>query len=184
MRDQAGERNGHQLPERKLPDRKRIWQKWSLLIPALLLLTAGFFLGQAAGASTSAPGSEGDPLVTASWVEARLAAFARDGTAGNSGSSSQLNDAESQAFTYELITLPKGAKLFTGTGTEFILRSGKAKTIAGSGGGIADLTIGQDLGNNVSIVRNHLLLSPKEDGRGVLMEAESIFLIRGAYTTE
>ena len=176
MKEQTEEKNKHQLPEKKLPERKKIWGRWGLLVPALLLLAVGFFLGQVAGASTNSPGSEGDPLVTVSWVEARLAAFSKDGTSGSG--------AENQAFTYELITLPKGAKLLTGTGTEFILRSGKAKSIAGAGGGIADLTAGQDLTNNVAIIRNHLLLSPKEDGRGVLMETESIFLIRGAYTTE
>jgi hypothetical protein len=178
MREQAGEKN-----ELRLPERRRSWKRWGLIVPAILLLTAGFFLGQAAGANTSSPGSEGDPLVTVSWVEARLAAFSRDGTAGSGSGSAQFTDAESQPFAYELINVPRGAKLLTGTGTEFILRSGRARAIAGAGGGIADLTSGQDLSNNIPIIRNHLLLSPKEDGRGVLMETESIFLIRGAYTT-
>ena len=154
--------------------------KRSLILPALILAVAILLLGQVVGANAVPPGSEGDPLVTASWVEARLASYFQS----SSPAAGLPANAEGAGSVYELVVLPAGTKLLTGTGTEFILRSGKARSVAADGGGIADLTSGKDLGNRESIVRNHLLLSPKEDGRGASMDTESIFLIRGPYSTE
>ena len=162
------------------PGGKRGGGKRGVIIQALILAAAILLLGQVVGANAVSPGSEGDPLVTASWVENRLASYFRN----TDSVSGQPAGPQISSSVYELVVLPAGAKLLTGTGTEFILRSGKARSIAADGGGIADLTSGKDMGNRETIVRNHLLLSPKEDGRGASMDTESIFLIRGPYTTE
>lgn len=168
-----------------------------------LFLLVGFFLGQVAGADTGViPGSEEDPLVTASWVEARLNAFSKALQVGQSGQPSpginnespknggaeqpapgQIITIPSPVPVYEVVVLQPGTRLLTGSGTEFILRSGRAKTLEAPGGGIADLTSGKDLGNQDAIPRGHLLLSPRDDGRGALTETEVIFLIRGKFRT-
>ena len=173
---------------------KRAAGKWSLLLTlAFLFLLAGFSLGRAGADNTALPGSEEDPLVTASWVEARLNTFSqtlRQNLQGrlevpedSSGFEQPVpGQAVPAAPVYEVVVLQPGTQLLTGSGTELILRSGKASVIAASGGGIADLTSGKDLGNGEVVPRDHLLLSPKDDGRGVLTETEAILMIRGKFT--
>ncbi len=188
----------------RLPGRKHFGKNWKFsLALAFLFLAAGFFLGQVAGADTGVlPGSEGDPLVTAGWVEARLTAFAQALKTGQSeweNLDDRMQSPEgsgveqpvpgeaviitSPASVYEVVVLQSGTQLLTGSGTEFILRSGKAKAIAASGGGIADLTSGKDLENGEAISADHLLLSPKDDGRGALTETDAIFMVRGKFST-
>ncbi|NLX90332.1 MAG: hypothetical protein GXZ07_01860 [Firmicutes bacterium] len=198
MTGQAGE-NDHGCPAL----RQRKGKNWFFsLTLAFLFLLAGFFLGRIAVADTGLiPGSEEDPLVTASWVEARLNTFSKTikaelaGQQAGNGSqktpeapseqppAGQIIAVPSPAPAYEVIVLQPGTKLLTGAGTEFILRSGKARIIAGPGGGIADLTAGKELVDGDAVPREHLLLSPRDDGRGALMETEVIFLIRGKFNT-
>jgi|GEM_PF-864191 len=180
--------------------------RWPLIaVLALVFLAAGFWLGQAAGANPgSAPGSEGDPLVTVSWVEDRLERLSR---ALREEQAEFLNEVRRQLeegdweppaepppeerepeavpdLAYRIVEVPRGRKLYTGAGTEFILRNGRASSMEGPGGGIADVTAGRDLTEGVSISRNHLLLSAREDGRGAVTETDTIFLVRGDYQVE
>ena len=177
----------------RLPGWKRAAGKWGLLLTlAFLFLLAGFSLGRAGADNTALPGSEGDPLVTASWVEARLNTFSQtlrqnlqgrlEVPEGSGVEQPVPGQVVTPAPVYEVVVLQPGTQLLTGSGTEFILRSGKASVITASGGGIADLTSGKDLGNGEAVPRDHLLLSPKDDGRGVLTETEAIFMIRGKFT--
>jgi hypothetical protein len=175
---------------------QRVGKKWfPFLALAFLFLLGGFFLGRVAVADGSAiPGSEEDPLVTAGWVEARLRTLKAElsglkteggngprGDAEGQPPSGQVVMVPSPAPVYEVAVLQPGARFLAGHGTEFILRSGRAVTIAADSGGVADLTSGVDLENKEAIPRNHLLLSPKDDGRGAVAETEVIFLIRGKY---
>ena len=60
----------------RLSSSKGKWGRASAL--ALIFMLIGFLLGQVAGADAGViPGSENDPLVTASWVEAKLNEFSR-----------------------------------------------------------------------------------------------------------
>lgn len=148
-----------------------------------------FFLGQALGAGTTrVPGSEGDPLVTASWVEAKI----EERMKGLSGSVSTEAPAPSgepvyitfPAPAYQVVSVPAGKKMLTGAGTEIILRSGSAKIVEGPGGGLSDLTLGTNLSSGANIARDHLLLSPKDDGRGAAAGTNTIFMVRGDYNIE
>jgi hypothetical protein len=155
--------------------------RWGLGLTLILVsLLVGFLMGQAAGANSAlVPGSENDPLVTASWVEARLSAFSR----GESSASAQPVYITTPAPSFEVVNVPANKKV-TGSGTELILRSGKAKAVEGAGGGLSDLTEGRNLSSGDAVKANHLLLAIKEDGRGVVTESEAIFLVRGAYKIE
>lgn len=181
---------------------QRIGKKWFFpLTLAFLFLLAGFFLGRVAVADTGLiPGSEEDPLVTAGWVEARLSTFSKTIKAELAGmqieSSSKPPESPpdqpapghiiaipSSAPVYEVVVLQPGTRLLAGAGTELILRSGRARVIVAPGGGIVDLTSGKELGDGEAVPREHLLLSPRDDGRGALTETEVIFLIRGKFNT-
>ena len=189
------------LPE-KLTLIRRKWGRTAAL--ALVLILAGFIMGQAAGANSAlVPGSEGDPLVTASWVEAKLNAFSQalkaeqnerqiledrmrqlEGGGVERPSPGQPVYITPEAPTYEVVAVSPGKKLLTGSGTEFILRSGNAKALGGSGGGLSNLTTGRNFSSGETIPRDNLFLSARDDGRGVVTSSETIFLVRGGYKIE
>ncbi|MGI5876860.1 MAG: hypothetical protein ACOX6X_08680 [Dethiobacteria bacterium] len=157
-------------------------------------------LVKAAGADQNViPGSEGDPLVTASWVEAKMEAFAQ--SLKNEQTERQKledrmrllegNGAE-RPFpgegthvvvpVYEVVVVPEDKFILTGAGTEIILRTGKASAVEGPfGDGLSNLTSGVNLAQNDVVQRDHLIVSPRDDGRGIKTLTEAIFLIRGDY---
>lgn len=165
---------------RKLPG-----GRWLITLAgvAALFLLAGLLLGQVVVANTGVvPGSEQDPLVTASWVEARLDAFARGGVQPLPSQPGEAVRIVEPAPAYTVVVVEAGKKMLPGEGTEFILRSGQAKAVVPiEGNGLTNLTAGRNLEAGDRIERNHLILCPREDGRGVITETETIFLVRGKY---
>lgn len=161
------------------------------------------FAFQAVQAATSEPGSEGDPLVSKSYVDQQLnillekfrtlqlqnnelttkIAALQTGldelAAGGAGSSAQ---------GYTVVEMTAGQLLLAGEGgVELILRSGQAVAISGiNGDGIADITAGKstayDLKSGDALPQNHLLLLPRNDGRGIQASTNIFILIRGEYT--
>lgn len=99
------------------------------------------------------PGTAGDPVVTKSYVE--------------------------DMYGWKVHTLEQGSSAVFDVGTEIVIRSGKATVVAGSGGGLSDLTRGLDLPGGSLAPINHLLLAPMSDGRGVRAESSLVFLARG-----
>lgn len=144
-------------------------------------------------------GSDTDPLVTKSYVEKRLTEL-----------DSKISEASEQQIELKMTALKSdlqaqikaaGTGTSSGTGTsdfvlvqakagdtitfgenaQFILRAGLATAIAGQGGGLSDLTSGKDLKSGADISTNHLVLIPKNDGRGVKINYESWLMIKGSY---
>ena len=109
-------------------------------------------------ADTPLPGSEQDPLVTRTYVEERL----------------KLN----------VVELDAGRRLVAGAGTELILRSGNATVVDSESGGLSDATDGVDLRKGTQVPRNHLLIAPRDDGRGLTAASQVIVLVRGDYRIE
>jgi len=67
-------------------------------------------------------------------------------------------------------------------GAEVILRTGTAVVVAGPNG-LVDMTQGRDIANGVAVSRNHLLIAPRTDGRGLRFTSESNWvMVRGAFT--
>ena len=82
---------------------------------------------------------------------------------------------------YEVISLTKGQSI-TGA-CEIILRSGTAAALCPGANGISDLTEGIDIAGNTAIITNHLLLIPRDDGRGLTITSDEAYLmVRGPYT--
>lgn len=82
---------------------------------------------------------------------------------------------------FEIIQVPAGKQVICDINTEFIIRGGTTRAIAGASGGIADLTSGTDLKQDVVIPMNHHILVPKDDGRGFKVVTDSWVLIKGNY---
>ncbi|MBR4941935.1 MAG: hypothetical protein IKZ19_08055, partial [Clostridia bacterium] len=83
------------------------------------------------------------------------------------------------AGVYTVVQLAAGQRVIAGESCEIILRSGTATVTlsAESLGGISDITAGVDLAAGVSVETNHLLLVPRNDGRGILITSEVAFIM-------
>ncbi len=74
------------------------------------------------------------------------------------------------------------SKIICGASTELILRTGNAKVISNeSGDGLADITLGIDLSMGVIVPKNHLLIVPRDDGRGIEVTEKSYVMVKGKY---
>lgn len=129
------------------------------IILVLLVLIAG---GIAVHAASAAPGSEADPVVTKSYV---------DSVAGGGGS-------------YKIVQMTAGQTILGGEGTEMILRAGEAYAVVPGTNGISDMTDGVDLMYGANIGMNHLLLVPRNDGRGIYAVTDVYIMVRGSYTLQ
>lgn len=147
-----------------------------LIIVILVMLTSGFAAGDNPGTAT-------DPLVTQSYVEGRLNAL-------YSSIDERLQDIEAtsggsvSSQSFDVMPVEKGTIIHLEANSQFILRSGKATAIAGKGGGLSDLTDGHDLITGETITKNHLLLIPNTDGRGVKMTEYGWVMISGSYSLD
>lgn len=121
-------------------------------------------------------GTDKDPLVTKTYVDKKIDEIK---------SYIDRKVLNTNANEFVVVEVPKGTSIILGGGSQAILRSGRSKsiskTINGTENGLADLTGGKDLKMNEAITLNHLLLTPRDDGRGISAVTDSIFLIKGNY---
>ena len=86
---------------------------------------------------------------------------------------------------FVVVDAAKGQKINLGAGSEVLVRSGAAKAIQGEYGGLADVTAAVDLTEGAQLVNQHLLISARDDGRGIYVTSDIAYmLIRGSYTIE
>lgn len=133
-------------------------RRWKIGLVVFALVIAGAMVVQASSAD---PGSEQDPLITQSYFE--------------------------RYNKLQVVEMKPGQKMILEEGSEFIVRSGKAVVISTQDGGLPDLTDGKDLANGQLIPHNHLILVPRNDGRGFKIMAENVpstgwIVVRGPYT--
>ncbi|MDR2356406.1 MAG: hypothetical protein LBE16_09510 [Clostridiales Family XIII bacterium] len=114
-------------------------------------------------AANAAPGSEEDPVVTKSYVDKQIA-----GAGG----------------VFVPVEVAAGRQLIGGAGAEIILRSGEAAIISNESNGVSDLTGGADLMTGAPVQPNHLLLVPRDDGRGLAAHSDLWVMVRGSYTIQ
>ena len=142
-----------------------------LIIVAVAVVS---FFAMSAYANIAEPGSEADPLVSRSYVD-KVFHSLREYVDSKSGGSS----------SFEIIYLEQGQVLIGNHSTEMILRSGIASAVDSGMGGLADVTAGKDIRHGVNISQNHLLIVPRDDGRGVRAENNNVVLmVRGGYTIQ
>jgi hypothetical protein len=164
--------------------------KKRLVIPVIaIIVLAAMTLGVLA--TSTDPGSENDPVVTLSYVESRLAEIVSDfqekldSVDLNTGNPSSPSETQASESGFEAIMIPSGSLVYFAGNTQVILRSGAMTAIANSSGnGLADLTVGNDLKTGDAVKMNHLLLVPRNDGRGVSVSIDSWMMIKGNYTLQ
>jgi hypothetical protein len=139
------------------------------IVAGLVIVISVFAVTVAAAAAADTPGSEGDPVVTKSYVDSQIAQLKGSGAASSS---------------YVVVQVSVGQRLLGKSGTEIILRSGEATAIDNGANGVSDMTAGKDLMTGQSVGQNHLLLVPKDDGRGIQAITDIFVMVRGSYTIQ
>ncbi|MBZ2176025.1 hypothetical protein K8M07_12325 [Schnuerera sp. xch1] len=127
----------------------------------------------------SAPGAEDDPLVSLSYLDKRIEEL--ESNIDKKLATIMDSTENEQTSSLEVVKISAGQSIIGQNGTEIILRGGKAKTIAGELGGLSDVTMGKDLKMDEQVPSNHLLIIPRDDGRGVHAIEDAIFMVRGKY---
>lgn len=128
----------------------------------------------------SEPGSDNDPLVSLSYLEKSIEELKVyiDEKIFKIENNSQVEESNN----LEVVEILSGQWLIGESGTEIILRGGKAEIVGGELGGLSDVTLGKDLPMGEFVPANHLLIIPRDDGRGVKATTNAIFLVRGEYS--
>ncbi|MEI8215854.1 MAG: hypothetical protein WCF96_02035 [Eubacteriales bacterium] len=147
----------------------KVFKKRNKIIIATLVAIS--LLTVIATAATYPPGSTEDPVVTKSYVDSKLAEL-----------ESKLGGTTGSANAYTPLQITQGKTLLGGEGTEIIFRSGEATAIDNGQNGISDITGAKDLRTGESLTLNHLIVIPKEDGRGINASTDIWVLIKGKYT--
>lgn len=158
-----------------------------------LIFLLVFMLFNVAVAVDESAGGENDPIVTQSYIEMRLEQFKTYVDDKFSSINNELQNIKSDVVvlkggdsstnTFTPVTIAPGQKIIGGEGTEIILRAGNAKAITTSEGGLADVTSAIDISNGSDIPKQHLIIIPREDGRGayVSSKVDAIFMVKGTY---
>jgi hypothetical protein len=135
----------------------------SIVAIALIVTTV------AVGAAGYEPGSSEDPVVTKSYVDAQIAG---------------LKKSEASSSVFEPVFVEAGKTIIGGGGTELILRSGGALVVAKGADGLSDLTAGKDLAATFAASKNHLMLVPRDDGRGIAAATDIWVMVKGTYSIQ
>lgn len=85
---------------------------------------------------------------------------------------------------FTVIALKAGEKLICDESAEIILRSGEAKTLASELGGLDNVTSGHDLENSDDVPKNHLLIVPRTDCRGIKAITDAYVMVKGGYVIQ
>lgn len=127
-----------------------------------------------------------DPLVTQSYVEMRIeelkSLFQTPTTPSQNSNNTSTNEEISKYIKFVPVELQVGDNLIGGAGSEMVLRSGKGKGISSGDGGLLDVTDGVDLQEDQNIPLHHLMVTPRDDGRGIRITTASAFvMVKGSY---
>lgn len=157
-------------------------KSFSLSINLVLVIIIILLLGTSfAGAAN--PGSSSDPVVTQSYVEGRINAL-------NASIDDRIKKLEGSSggsqVAFNVFAVKSGQTIMLEENSLFILRAGDSVAVidASAGGGISDLTTGLDVKSGEVIIKNHLLLTPRTDGRGVKFNSDGWVMISGGYSVK
>lgn len=141
--------------------------RWYLRALALMLASMAAMVTVSAAAEA---GSEGDPLVTLSYLNETFLPklLAQAGTSGQSG--------------FVLTELSAGQSLTLSVGSEAMLRVGSAACGASSAPGLIDETTGGSLDNGGALVKNHLYMATMEGRTVKAGSCGAKLLVRGGST--
>lgn len=90
----------------------------------------------------------------------------------------------SDSYAFQVLHLFAGDVIYALGTSELILRTGSATVIGNtSNEGLSDLTAGQNLDPQAQILKDHSVIIPRGDGRGIkITSPESYIMFRGSFS--
>ncbi len=156
-------------------------KKIYIMATGVVLMTTLFAVTTEAGYTN--PGSESDPIVSKTYVDKKVTELKNDIANIKPGSTGGSSQASSEVFV--VLELKKGDTIIAKESTEIIVRSGEVHAIGSVNGGLSDITEGTDLKTGQIIKPNHLLISARDDGRGISVKSGDTFImIKGKYSKQ
>ncbi|MDR2183144.1 MAG: hypothetical protein LBE55_03120 [Clostridiales bacterium] len=139
------------------------------------------------------PGGEEDPLAAVSYVDMRIEelkqlinAQSADRQVNTEAVVNEVLADIAGFFGGNMAFVPvhvyAGQTILGGEGVEIIRRSGGALAHVPGPDGLVNASAGLDLDHGHPITANHLIIIPREDGRGIRATQDSWFIIRGDFT--
>lgn len=123
--------------------------------------------------NTSDPGSINDPVVTKNYVDEQINKLVQSGA---------ISSGSGEAAGLVVLDLETDDILIGKSGTEMILRGGAAIIIGEGSDGVPDVTSGVDVAIGSNVTKNHLLIIPRDDGRGLkITKGTAYVMVRGNY---
>ncbi|WP_250277927.1 hypothetical protein [[Clostridium] colinum] len=128
-------------------------------------------------------GSSEDPLVAKSYVDDKINQVLEviNSTINTEGEISNNTNVQISGNSFKPVLVEVGQTIYGKEGTEIILRSGKGNAVIPGAEGIANITNGLEVKNKNTINKNHLLIIPRSDGRGIKVTEKAWFLVKGDY---
>ncbi|MDY0236059.1 MAG: hypothetical protein RBR71_08525 [Gudongella sp.] len=140
-----------------------------------VLLTSGIVFSE--------PGSESDPVISLSYLNIKIDEL--KSYIDEKIKNISFQTPSSSGNDLVVVELQNGQSIIGKSGTEFIKRSGNALAITSPSGGLSDVTSGVDIGDGKSVPDNHLLIIPRDDGRGMFITKDKTFImVRGDYNIQ
>ena len=137
------------------------------------------------------PGSSSDPLITLSYFEQKIEDLKEElekliekGSKDKEEEKQEETKApeiDTSAFIFKIENLKAGSTLKCGEGTEFIIRTGEMKAVASASGGLSDVTDGANIDGDTVVPKNHHIVVPRDDGRGLSVVTGGAIMIKGKY---
>lgn len=137
------------------------------------------------------PGSSTDPLITLSYFEQKIEDLKEELEEliekGSKDKEEEKNEEtekpeiDTSAFIFKIENLKAGSTLKCGEGTEFIIRTGEMKAVASASGGLSDVTDGANIDGDTVVPKNHHIVVPRDDGRGLSVVTGGAIMIKGNY---
>ncbi|MEA4816524.1 MAG: hypothetical protein VB120_06675 [Lachnospiraceae bacterium] len=160
----------------------KISKSTGVLLTGIICLSLSV-VGVASGAE---PGDASDPLVSKSYVDSKISETLSGLSSSNLSEDEIVNEVLSKvnsasAAQYVPVSASAGSIVIGGEGTEIILRSGAGIGYVIGSDGMVDATTGADVKNGTGIEKNHMLIVPRNDGRGVKVTSDAWFIIKGTY---
>jgi len=88
----------------------------------------------------------------------------------------------SDGTVWQVVKVDPGIRVLASDTGEIVLRSGTARVIGNEyNEGISDLTSGIELKNGELLVKDHHMLIPRGDGRGIITETVCYIIYKGLY---
>lgn len=148
---------------------------FQLIFVLVAVLTATVVIAEDSQAEKDSPASKG-------YVNEKIEELLETLESGGIINVAPSAPSDLSKYKYVPVHVGVGQKLIGDEGTEVILRVGRSFAVVTGAESLIDVTSGTELKDKAEISKNHIVIVPRNDGRGVRVVEDAWFLVKGGYT--